>query len=286
MTWDIEYGGGSDYEYGRIEGDGFTVRIMHEEDSSYCDPREHTNVGHMLCAHPNYNLGDEQAPQPFSTAIDCPRCGGGGCDPERFQIRDHRLYGYVAVASGTEAAMEALLPHHGEGAFVAEAECSQCKGEGEIILGIYDYIAQEYGATVVIPLFLYDHSGITMSCGEPMGSTQSAGRFMGDSAGWDTSHVGFIFDTPKTREETGVEPGCIIECLEGEVKEYASWLEGDVYYVTTDIEGNLDGESCGGFIGSEWAEETAKEFAGYAAETVAKERAERAEMAARDIVTV
>lgn len=50
--------------------------------------------------------------------------------------------------------------------------------------------------------------------------------------------------------------------------------------------GKLIGESCGGFIGSEYAEETAKEYADYAQEAVAKERAERAEWAARDVVTV
>lgn len=281
--YDIEYG---EYPVAAfIEGDGWKVEIRYEEDSSYCDPRDYDNVGTMLCAHPRYNLGDEQATQPFDTSIECDRCEGSGYDPDRKEIRDIRCYGYHSVASGSEAAMEALLPFYADG-HIEEASCLKCGGEGTINLGIYEYLMREYGATCVIPLFLYDHSGITMSAGTPMGSMDSRNRFIPDSAGWDTSHVGFIFDTAENREKCGTDLEYVEQCLLGEVKEYASYLEGDVYYVTAESDDGGYNDSCGGFIGSESAEEYAREMAGYVSEYVETEAKNKLDAACRDIVTI
>lgn len=249
--YDIEYG-----EYpvaGFIEGDGWKVEIRYEEDSSYCDPRDYDNVGTMLCAHPRYNLGDEQAPRPFSTAVTCPECDGSG---------------YHVDSEGEDE------------------DCAKCEGTGEIDLPIYEYFKREYGATCVIPIFLLDHSGLSMSAGTPMGSTNSSGRFMGDDAGWDTSHVGFIFDSKEKRELCGTDPEYVEQCLLGEVKVYASYLEGDVYYVVARSDDGGYDDSCGGFIGSDSAEEYAREMAGYASEYVETEAKNKLEAACRDIVTI
>ena len=75
------------------------------------------------------------------------------------------------------------------------------------------------GATVVLPLTLYDHSGITM--------------YAGSGSGWDTTLVGVIFDTPERRQTCGVtDPDKIEQLLREEVKIYASYLEGMVYAYT------------------------------------------------------
>ena len=95
----------------------------------------------------------------------------------------------------------------------------------------------------VLSLYLYDHSGITMSTA-PF------------SCPWDSGQVGFIYMerkdilnnwgvkrvTKKLREQA-------IELMEGEVKEYDDYLTGNVYgYIVEDEDGNhLD--SCWGFFG-------------------------------------
>lgn len=103
---------------------------------------------------------------------------------------------------------------------------------------------------IVMPLYLYDHSGITMSLGNF--------RHV-DSQGWDWGQVGWIlctreqidkeFDGDRKRAEA---------MLEAEVETYDQYLRGDVYgYVVEKIEkcptcGEQKTEvveSCSGFFG-------------------------------------
>lgn len=107
-----------------------------------------------------------------------------------------------------------------------------------------------------LPLYLYDHSGITIKAGSPSAEwIDRRGRFVGDDAGWDTSTVGIIYCTKakaieewgKTRYTKAVERKAIA-CLQGEVKEYASYLEGDVCgYVAEDPDGEQI-DACWGFF--------------------------------------
>lgn len=92
------------------------------------------------------------------------------------------------------------------------------------------------GATVVLPLWLLDHSGLSMS----------TGRSMSDPGGWDSGVVGFIFDTPHTREETGCDPARIEAELVSEVAYYSAYLEHQVVGWVAEIGG--DAEACWGYV--------------------------------------
>lgn len=118
------------------------------------------------------------------------------------------------------------------------------------------YQSEEYkDAAVVLPLGLYDHSGISMYVGsEPI-----------DYGGWDSGQVGYIYITKaKAREEYGWKRLTkarlvkLTKYLTGEVTEFDSFITGDCYgYVVEDADGErLD--SCWGFIGYKYAEEEAK----------------------------
>ena len=95
---------------------------------------------------------------------------------------------------------------------------------------------------ISLPLYLYDHSGITMSCG-PF------------SCPWDSGQVGYIFITKaKAREEfdwkliTEARRKKLLEYLENEVKTYDTYLTGQVLeYITTEDETEEVIDSCGGF---------------------------------------
>jgi hypothetical protein len=104
---------------------------------------------------------------------------------------------------------------------------------------------------VALPLYLYDHSGITMS----------TGRFPMDSGGWDASLVGAIYMTrseilkefgkPGARLLTAKLRAAAIKRMESEVDEYDDYLTGNVYGFTvapTDDEDNII-DSCWGFFG-------------------------------------
>jgi hypothetical protein len=108
-----------------------------------------------------------------------------------------------------------------------------------------EYFKKERGARVVLPVIVFDHSMITMKIGH-------VGDIMGDSAGWDTSFVGFIFDTPETVKECmgdNVTDEQIEEALRQEMDTYASYLEGDVMYFSVQDEETGFHESCFGFVG-------------------------------------
>jgi hypothetical protein len=101
-----------------------------------------------------------------------------------------------------------------------------------------DWVTRTYNPTVILPLYLLDHSGLSMRAGSPSPF---------DPGGWDTSLVGVIFDTEATREECGTSPEFIEECLRGEVDTYSRYLEGQVFgYVVETPDGDQD--SCWGFF--------------------------------------
>lgn len=229
------------------------------------NPRSWCNVGTMTCDHPRYDLGDDDAPDPRECYVECEPCEGTGYRfPNDNDNRD---------------------------------SCPVCEGAGEIERDMADVLREDHGATVILPLYLYDHGGITMRSGAPILSKveredmMRSGRFIGDDAGWDTSTVGFIFDTPEGVKQCIGENATrddIIKALEGEVEVYASYLEGDVTGYTVEDEETGYADSCGGFVGG-YGDHTREEAYGSIAHAIIarrREDIERADMAARDIITV
>lgn len=113
------------------------------------------------------------------------------------------------------------------------------------------YIQKEMDGYIILPLYLYDHSGITMNT-------------TGFSCGWDSGQVGFIFITAdKIRREYSAKriskklKERVTGYLVDEVKTYDQYLTGDVWgYQIIKDEEELD--SLGGCFGKEWVEKEAK----------------------------
>jgi len=109
-------------------------------------------------------------------------------------------------------------------------------------------IEAEEGPIVWLPLYLYDHSGITISVRDFSKTI--------DPGSWDTSHIGLIYvsyaslrkaygwkSVTKTRLATAKK------YLEGEVETYDDYLTGNVYgYVVKGPNGDVL-DSCWGFFG-------------------------------------
>lgn len=151
---------------------------------------------------------------------------------------------------------------------------------------------------VKLPLYLYDHSGITISTG-PF------------SCHWDSSQVGFIYCSLENAQyEWGTEDSkkkgwdgeasfslkpdgtkstlreAVIAWLEGEVEEYNNFLTGQCYGYVVEADGGEE-ESCWGFIGDlDYVKKEAESQADYMNKRQEEEDVEAAEMACRDIVTV
>lgn len=105
--------------------------------------------------------------------------------------------------------------------------------------------------SIILPLYLYDHSGITMST-SPF------------SCPWDSGQVGFIYITKEDAEEGWKSLDGWREAarqgLQAEVDEYDKYLRGECYFFTvlTGI-GKTQMDSCGGFLGFDYCLESARE---------------------------
>ena len=100
---------------------------------------------------------------------------------------------------------------------------------------------------IILPLYLYDHSGITMS-------TTSF------SCGWDSGQVGYIYmSLEDVRKEYNVKRVSkqmrekVVDYLTSEVKTYDQHLTGSVYGFNIEKgDEHVDIDSCWGFYGDEY----------------------------------
>ena len=123
------------------------------------------------------------------------------------------------------------------------------------------HLQKEEKAVMLIPLYLLDHSGITMRAGRDFGDC--------DPGHWDSGMVGFIYTTREKLKEIGITSNFnakhdnegIRKMLMQEVEVYAQYLRGDVYGFTITSykecphckhkEESVD-DTCGGFYGDDW----------------------------------
>ena len=290
--------------------DRIQVRIEHDTDPS--NPRkEWDNVGTMWCWHNRYHLGDETeppcVPSDFATHLATQHeTFLNWCDDSDYTLEDVR------------GEVRRLIENVRTGYYSSEQffrdDWPMYRKAQQVLRGggsVSDYaqkVAQEH--YYVLPLYLYDHSGITMR-------TSSFG------CQWDSGQVGYIFVTKeKAIAEwgthhmlptmvdgvcTGYTKGAPLtdadyyERLDGEVETYDQYLTGDVFwYVVEEVDedGDVVGmfDSCGGFFGRDSAEADGRaageaQEAALVAEDIraaaaaTKERGERAYWAERDVMT-
>lgn len=115
-----------------------------------------------------------------------------------------------------------------------------------------EQIEKDYNVGVILPLYLYDHSGITIST-SPFGCQ------------WDSGQIGWVFCTKEEMDSNWIElSGQDKEersevLLKGEVETYDQYLTGDVYgykvfKVDTCDKGHTHEEeldSCWGYYGED-----------------------------------
>lgn len=108
-------------------------------------------------------------------------------------------------------------------------------------------ILKDNPGAIVLPLFLFDHSGLSISTG-------SAWFRACDSMAWDWGQVGFIFASADTiRSEYSVKRISkqlrqrVTDLLESEVEAYNRYFHGEAYfYQVSNAEGEVL-DSCFGF---------------------------------------
>ena len=106
---------------------------------------------------------------------------------------------------------------------------------------------------VILPLNLYDHSGISMSTSREYPYNDQ----------WDAGQVGWIYMDKPTMKKEGMSRRQALAYLLCEVETYDQYLTGEIYgyVVETPDDDNVD--SCWGFFGLEHARKEAKSAAAY-----------------------
>jgi len=206
---------------------GFNINIY--QDTDPMNPRtEWDNAGHMVCFHNRYALGDEHHFTAGNLQVEmameaCPSI------EKTIDYWDNEGYQRIASKRGHKAAAE--------------------KSEAMVAKIVDKVLGRHY---VILPLYFYDHSGITMRTG-PF------------SCPWDSGQVGIIYMTMDEIEhewpkaEYPDQKKRAREHMQFEVEEYDCYLTGDVYgYEVEPIDANKAigaDDSCWGFYGGKYMQE-------------------------------
>lgn len=177
-------------------------------------PRDWDNLGIMICCHRRYHLGDIQTGDHLAMLQEI-------ADALDINLVTQDLDMYEEIYNDKEK------------------------------LESWINLKQDF---VCLPLYLYDHSGITMNT-------------TGFSCRWDSGQVGYIYcPTSRILKEYGNTNEDTLEkvtrVLKSEVETYDQYLTGDVYgfrlfkITVCDLghEHEEEVDSCWGFYGSNWKE--------------------------------
>jgi len=123
-------------------------------------------------------------------------------------------------------------------------------------------ILKDNGASLIFPIYMYDHSGLAFSL------ETFNGRLPQGHAEFDSGRVGFMFVTKKKiRKEFGKAGKSEIEkvkkILEKELEIYEKYANGECYYFNITDEDDEIIDSCTGYYNSEDALEDAKSMVAY-----------------------
>lgn len=201
------------------EYNGYEIGVF-PDDVGGDTPRDWDNLGRMVCWHSRYSLGDEE-----------PKC-----TPEEFfrnlamEVDDtvERRIEYWENGRGWQ-----MLLQKNRDTAVEECEAT--------VEGIIEKALKKH--VVMLDLYLYDHSGITM-------------RTTPFSCPWDSGQVGYIYvvreDVLKEFSAKILTPALrkkAVEIMQGEVEVYDQYLTGEVYGYMIRKKGEDWEGGCWGFYG-------------------------------------
>lgn len=226
-TVTLEFNG--DYDSPHAYHTDSLTRIMYrvtiDNDTDGESPRDWCNVSTMVCEHRRYNLGDSD-----------------GRDKAIAAVRESRDY----RATWEDGTARDCYTFAKDGETHDVLDLHQPQDLWQAVQWCSDIVSQ--------PLYLYDHSGISISTG-------------GFSCPWDSGQVGFAFVTLAALRECTMKPRAVwtkrnrqwaIDCINGECETYDQYLRGDVYGYQVEVSPLDDYESadwehvdsCYGFFGN------------------------------------
>jgi hypothetical protein len=198
-----------------------TVRVL-QGDSCESPRTDRDNCDVMYCQHSRYNLGDKDADDPYEVEE--------GLEVDGVWLNTDELSYIVDMLELLQAE---LLGDQAVEDWVQDSidELSDPPGGLEERRKLRDDIS------LCLPLYLYDHSRITISHGS-------------FGCPWDSGQVGWHYITKKTlQDEWGGDEALAERYMRATLEEYDQYLRGNCWGFN--IEGPGVDDSCWGFIGDE-----------------------------------
>lgn len=251
-------------DYIKFRQDGVQHVVLVRQDECPMNPRTDwdCNLDFMICWHRHYCLGDRHDYKDAEefwrdlvrNNVPTEAITRAACNGELYSIR-------IAQNAEDDGAVD-VYEHYALKTILGTSEPEEVlEYEGISRDAIADYILDDLtikhcqqllkNYIVWLPLYLYDHSGLTMNT-------------TGFSCPWDSGQVGWIYMARETfLAETGwgeqLWPDKAIEMMQGSVKTYDQYLTGEVYgfqmYQNVGTDENPDWEetdnSCWGFYGDD-----------------------------------
>lgn len=224
------------------------------QDDEPLNPRtDYDNFGHMVCWHRRYNLGDEHNYEDThelfmqlaldSISSDCiiDFAKSGKAEGIRLEY-DRCAHGWVIQSFSSR-----YKDWCNDVIFCGSFE----NNKQDITEGLIEALSNKDLHTliseknVILPLNLYDHSGISMSVSSFVGKAHHAE--------WDSGQVGWIYATAEDiqKEYSSLSPESMEKAnrlLQGEVENYNHYLTGQCYGFRL-YENGEETDSCWGFLG-------------------------------------
>lgn len=262
-----------DKKYKYYKSNGKLFRCYVETDNDPLNPRYDYdgNIGKMMCWHRHYQLGDYKDNDYENNEYFL-------SDMLRKNVPEKSIINYVKnkkASNGLELRYnrkEKMWQLWGTYYWLPLGSCKDASfgviEENENIEWLVDeiiealpqqdvwYLLEKHANIIFLPLYLYDHSGISMSC--------SHGYPYNDR--WDSCCVGYIYTDKETVLDTCGNANkrnwkkIAYENMRGEVEIYNQMLVGEVYDIfVEEYDGKLDdwdfADYCGGFFNDKWGEE-------------------------------
>lgn len=238
--------------------------VCHDDPDAYLDPRkDNDNLDIMACWHSRYDLGDmveDKGPEEFWARLvreHVPEskvlaaAEAGKLPGIKIKRRSKDLVDIYETCRWEtplgnsnpkwEVAYEGVNNGHAAACLLEDLTVAHC------MVLLKPYIE-------CMPVWLYEHSGITISCGERKGVYSDR---------WDSMRAGWILMFKEDAEKLDGSKDWrekAIEYMTASVSEYDKYISGEVYWyeLYSRVEGDNqwanEEESCGGFLGSDICE--------------------------------
>lgn len=198
---------------------GYKIVIDYDQDPQNPRTEWDTNASTMVCWHSRYNLGDME-----------------------HNGRKGRESRYIPISKNYQEPIDLLYELAGVDRDEYQEQEYEKTGKWDDMDTADLYKLIEEKGTIIRTLYLYDHSGITIS----MGSF---------SCPWDSGPVGYIYMTKETILKEWGEGEEAYEkarnCMKAEVEVYDNYLTGEVYCFRIEDPDGEEKDSCGGYYGKE-----------------------------------